>query len=291
MGSVTDNTPLVVILGQTASGKSALAMDLAKRFGGEIISADSRAVYKGMDIGTAKPLPQDQRAIRHRLLDVVAPDEPFTVAQFQAKAKAAISDIAARGKVPFLVGGSGLYIDAVLYDFTFRPHSNKTERQRLEQLTVGELQILLEEEGIQLPKNKQNPRHLIRAIEAKGRLPKKSSLRPNTLVVGLLRDKEELEIRIKQRVDNMVAAGFVDEVRKLSKKYGWAVPALQAPGYKAFRLYLAGQVSLESAKQQFIQYDLQYAKRQKTWFKRSPDIVWISNPEEAVVLVTTFLNK
>jgi tRNA dimethylallyltransferase len=266
-------------------------MELARSFNGEIIAADSRTVYKGMDIGTAKPSAQDQKAVRHHLLDIVAPNEPFTVAEFQVRVKGALADIASRGKVPFLVGGSGLYIDAVIYNFTFRRPANETQRRALQNMTVDELQTVIEEEGINLPNNKQNPRHLVRTLETEGELPQKSTLRPNTLIIGLLKDKEELEARIRQRVDAMVEQGFVGEVKDLSERYGWEIPALQAPGYKAFRLYLAGHTSLESAKQQFIQHDLQYAKRQKTWFKRNKDIVWISNPDEAVDLVTTFLNK
>lgn len=291
MGSIADNSPLVVILGQTGSGKSALAMDLAKRFDGEIIAADSRTVYKGMDIGTAKPGVEDQAAVRHHLLDVVDPGQPFTVADFQAQAQAAIADIASRGKLPFLVGGSGLYIDAVIYNFSFRPPADAVQREKLQALTVAELQGLLEEEGVDLPNNKENPRHLIRALETRGEVPKRTGLRPNTLVMGLAMEREQLEPRISARVDKMVDDGFIEEVMMLADQYGWEAPALQAPGYKAFRLYLAGQASLESARQQFIQYDLQYAKRQKTWFKRSKDVIWISNAEEGVGLVTTLLNK
>ncbi len=291
MGSIADNPPLVVILGQTASGKSALAMRLAGMFNGEIIAADSRTIYKGMDIGTAKPDAVDRQIIRHHLLDIVRPDEPFTVAEFQARANAAISDITIRGKLPFLVGGSGLYIDAVIYGFSFRAPGEESQRKELQTLNVSELQGLLEEEGIDLPENKDNPRHLIRALETRGELPTRSPLRPHTLVIGLMKDRDELQARISDRVDEMISNGFVDEVKHLSEQYGWDAPALQAPGYKAFRMYLAGQATLESAKQQFIQYDLQYAKRQKTWFKRNKDIIWISNAEEAVDLVTTFLNK
>lgn len=291
MGSIADNPPLVVILGQTASGKSALAIRLAGMFNGEIIAADSRTIYKGMDIGTAKPDAVDRQIIRHHLLDIVRPDEPFTVAEFQARANAAISDITIRGKLPFLVGGSGLYIDAVIYGFSFRTPGEESQRKELQTLNVSELQGLLEEEGIDLPENKDNPRHLIRALETRGELPTRSPLRPHTLVIGLMKDRDELQARISDRVDEMISNGFVDEVKHLSEQYGWDAPALQAPGYKAFRMYLAGQATLESAKQQFIQYDLQYAKRQKTWFKRNKDIIWISNAEEAVDLVTTFLNK
>ena len=291
MESTPHQSPLIVILGQTASGKSALAMELAQRFNGEIIAADSRTIYKGMDIGTAKPSDADKSLVRHHLLDVVDPNQSFTVADFQKMAFAAIEDIVIRGKVPFLVGGSGLYIDSVIYNFSFRRVADSAEREKLQVLPVDELQELLVERGINLPENKDNPRHLIRALETKGEAPEKQGLRPSTLVIGLTRDRDELEENIRRRVENMIQRGFADEVSGLSQKYSWDVPALQAPGYKAFRMYLAGQLTLEAAERHFIQYDLQYAKRQKTWFKRNKDIVWISKTEDAVDLVTTFLNK
>lgn len=291
MDPATHNPPLIVILGQTASGKSALALDLARRFNGEIIAADSRTVYKGMDIGTAKPSAQDQELVRHHLVDIVRPDEPFTVADFQRLAQDAIADIARRGKVPFLVGGSGLYIDAVIYEFSFRRPADPVERQRLEALSADELRALVDEQGIAFPASDQNPRHLIRALETAGEVPARSQLRPNTLVIGLHASKDVLSEKIRQRVEAMVQHGFADEVAGLAEQYGWDVPALQAPGYKEFRLYLAGQISLEQAKQTFVRSHVQYAKRQKTWFKRNPDIHWISNPAESVDLVTTLLNK
>jgi len=289
--SVTDNTPLIAIVGQTASGKSALALHLAQQFNGEIIAADSRTVYRGMDIGTAKPSAEDQAKVPHHVIDVVDPSDPFTVAEFQRLARQAIADITARGKIPFLVGGSGLYVDGVLYDFRFRAPADTAERRRLERLSVEELQSLIDEEGIELPSNKQNPRHLIRTIESNGQIATKGPLRDNTLIVGLAKESQDIRANIEARVDAMLAAGFVDEVRVLSERYGWGAPALQAPGYRAFRRYLSGESSLDQAKQEFIQRDYQYAKRQKTWFKRNPDIHWISKSEEAVDLITTFLNK
>lgn len=291
MGSISEDAPLVVVLGQTGSGKSALAMELARRFNGEIIAADSRTIYKGMDIGTAKPTKLDQKLIRHHLLDVVKPNELFSVAAFQRHAQAAIENIASRGKAPFLVGGSGLYIDAVIYNFSFREPPDESRRQTLQTMSVKELQDLLVKQGIPLPENNKNPRHLIRSLESRGEIPERHSLRPNTLVVGLLKDKEELATRIKLRVDKMIDEGFVDEVRRVSEEYGWDAPALQAPGYKTFRSYIDGQVDLNEAKRQFVQQHLQYAKRQQTWFKRNPDIRWSSNPEEIVDMVTTLLNK
>jgi tRNA A37 N6-isopentenylltransferase MiaA len=161
----------------------------------------------------------------------------------------------------------------------------------LQEKSVEELQRMLQEQGIPLPENAQNPRHLIRSIETGGDAPSRSDLRPRTLVLGLSIERELLEQKVRQRVELMVEQGFVDEVRHLADRYGWDIPALQAPGYRAFRLYLEGSLTLEEAKTEFVRNDMQYAKRQKTWFKRDPNIHWISKTEEAVDLVTTFLNK
>jgi tRNA dimethylallyltransferase len=278
-------------LGPTASGKTALALELAERYNGEIIAADSRTVYKGMDIGTAKPTEDEQRRVRHHLLDVVTPDVSFTVADFQRLAQEAIADITSRGKLPILVGGSGLYIDAVIYNFSFRGGPDLEQREVLQNASAEELQHLLHERGIALPANERNPRHLIRTLEANGAAPRQDQLRVHTLVLGLDPGREVLQEKIARRVDTMVAAGFAREVQELAERYGWNATALQAPGYRAFRSYLERATSLEEAKRLFVQNDLQYAKRQKTWFRRNEDIYWISKTAEAVGLVTTLLNK
>lgn len=291
MESGANNTPVVAIVGPTASGKTALAIKLAQRFNGEIIAADSRTVYQGMDIGTAKPTPHEQAASRHHLIDVTTPDKQFTVADFQRLAREAMSDIARRGKLPFIVGGTGLYIDAVLYNFSLRAPADADKRAELQKRSVEELQNLLRERGIALPENSRNPRHLVRALETEGMLSERRSLPTHALLIGLDPDREVLREKITRRVDVMVEAGFINEVRKLAEQYGWDAPGLQAPGYRAFRPYIQGEISLEEAKQLFIQNDMQYAKRQKTWFKRNPDIHWISKTAEAVELITTLLNK
>ncbi len=273
--------PLVVVVGETASGKSAMAIELAHEFNGEIICADSRTVYTGMDIGTAKPSAADRSLIPHHILDVITPDQRFSAADFKAQAEAAIADILARGKLPIMVGGTGLYVDAVLYDFAFRAPANPAERQKLEKLSVDELQQALAAKGIPLPNNPQNPRHLIRALETGGQQSDRQTLRGSTLVLGLKIDRELLEKRIEKRIDDMVTTGLLEEIESLAQKYGWDAPGLQAPGYRAFRPYFAGDIDLVTAKKQFAQNDKQLAKRQRTWFKRNADIQWISTVEQA----------
>jgi tRNA dimethylallyltransferase len=289
--SQPDRTPLVAIVGETASGKSALALRLAERFNGEIIAADSRTVYRGMDIGTAKPSAEERARIRHHLLDIAAPDTQVTAAEFKRLAQEVIRDITARGKLPFLVGGSGLYIDAVIYDFTFAPKANDAERAKWQQLSVEELQVELSERGIPLPTNSRNPRHLIRQLETRGVEVSRGPLRQDILLIGVCAEREALRTKILQRVDAMVKNGLVEEVRSLAQKYGWSAPGLQAPGYKAFHEYIDGQIDLEAAKQRFVHNDMQLAKRQRTWFRRNKSIHWIWKEAEAVDLITTFLNK
>jgi tRNA dimethylallyltransferase len=250
---------LVVLVGQTASGKSALAMELAQKFNGEIICADSRTVYKGMDIGTAKPSTEDRQLVRHHLVDVVDPDERFTAADFKQLANSAIEDILARGKLPIMVGGTGLYIDGVLYDFSFP--------------------------GAGAPRDPQNPRHV--AKDTGSRKP----LRDNTLVIGLKVDKDVLKKRIEKRVEQMTEDGFIEEVRSLMEHYEDSNSAFSAPGYRPFIEYLKGKMTLDTAKQKFVQNDLNLAKRQKTWFKRNPDIHWIDKPEQAFGAVQKALHK
>lgn len=286
-----NQSPLIVIVGQTGSGKSALAMELAQQFNGEIIAADSRTVYKQLDIGTAKPNLADQHVVPHHALDIVDPDEPFTVANFKHVATTAIQAVASRGKLPFLVGGSGLYIDSILYDFSFRVPADPVVRQQLEQLTVEQLQGIVTQKGLPMPANHRNPRHLIRTIESGGQEAVKNGLRPNTLIIGIDIDRDTLASSLTHRVDAMLQHGLIEEVDRLSQTYGWDTQSLQSTGYKAFRPYLAGVQTLDEAKAQFVRNDLQLAKRQRTWFRRNKSIHWICKKDEAIDLITTFLNK
>lgn len=286
-----NTTPLIVIVGETGSGKSALAVELARQYGGEIIAADSRTIYRGMDIGTAKPSPQDRRLVPHHLLDIASPDEEFTVVNFKRQANDAIGVVTHRGHLPFLVGGTGLYVDAVIYDFQFRPKPDKMQRQSLQVLGIADLQQKLIEQGIPMPSNERNPRHLLRALETRGAPALRSSLRGATLLIGISINREELHKRIVKRIDTMLEAGLVSEVRSLVERFGWDAPGLQAPGYRTLRPLLEGVCTLDETRQQLLHEHLHLAKRQRTWFKRNRDIKWICKKEEAVDLITTFLNK
>ncbi len=286
---------LLVILGETASGKSDLAMRLAEQLQGELICADSWTVYKGFDIGTAKPTTEDRTRVPHHLLDVADPAVGYSAVVFKRQAEAAIADIAGRGKLPIVVGGTGLYIDSLLYDYSFLPPSDPALRDELNAMSLPELlqrasDMGLDTDGIDL----RNKRRVIRLIENDGVRPSRQPLRENTLIIGLQRPLEELRTRIVARIDAMVENGFPAEVRRLGEEYGWDCEPMRAPGYRAFTDYVKGSISLEAAKERFRQNDLQLAKKQRTWFKRNKSIHWLSTPVDYAhidELVTTFLNN
>jgi tRNA dimethylallyltransferase len=271
---------LIAIVGPTASGKTSLALDIAELWNGEIICADSRTVYKGMDIGTAKPTAQEQARVRHWGLDLVEPGVPFTAADFKRYANSAISDIRSRGKLPLLVGGTGLYIDAVLYDFTFGPPADVAERQRLESMTIEELVAYCNEHNVSLPENSKNKRHLIRAIERKGiSAINKSTLQSNNYIVGIATNMQTLRTRIVARTEQLFENNVVEEATLLGKKYGWESEAMTGNIYPLIKLHLEGKLTLEQVKDRFTTLDCQLAKRQMTWLRRNPDIMWASLTE------------
>ncbi|HSE61717.1 MAG TPA: tRNA (adenosine(37)-N6)-dimethylallyltransferase MiaA [Candidatus Saccharimonadales bacterium] len=266
--------PLIVIVGPTASGKSDLAMTIAETYDGEIICADSRTVYGGMDIGTAKPTDGDRSKVQHHLLDIVTPGQPFTAADFKRLANEAIADIRARGKLPLLVGGTGLYIDAVIFDYDFGAPADPERRAELLAKSIDELQQICRDSHIEIPYNMQNKRHLIRAIELGG-LPKREAIMiDNTFVVGISTERDVLKERIKKRAYAMIKAGILDEVRRLGQAYGWDNEAMTGNIYRIFRGVVEGTKTEEEAIEEFIRSDMSLAKRQRTWFKRNPAIVW-----------------
>ncbi|MEO6513181.1 MAG: tRNA (adenosine(37)-N6)-dimethylallyltransferase MiaA [Candidatus Saccharimonadales bacterium] len=291
MATVTELPPLLVIVGETASGKSQLALELAKKFNGEIIAGDARTMYRGMDIGTAKPSPEDRLQVRHHLLDELNPNEPITAHLFKQRAQRAINDISQRGKLPILVGGSGLYIDSLLYDYSFNTPADPEERARLGGLSVEQLQATITGQGLALPENDQNPRHLIRVIETAGKVAPKNELRTQTLVLGVGVDRDVLRQRIADRVDQMLANGLENEVRRLVSVYGWDGQLGQTIGYKEFKNYLEGDENVADVRAAIIRDTCAYAKRQRTWFNRNQAIVYLSSLEQYVDLVTTWLNK
>jgi tRNA dimethylallyltransferase len=282
---------LLVIVGETASGKSDLALKVAKAYRGEIIAADSWTVYRGFDIGTGKPTITQQKAVKHHLIDVREPTDGFNAPMFKQMAEKAIDDIQKQGKLPILVGGTGLYIDSVLYDFGFLENSIPEERARLNGLELGSLIELAKQSGIDLSRiDIRNKRRVIRAIEAKGKRPTKKKLRAGTLIIGLQLPADKLRKGIEQRVDRMVQAGFAQEVKALSQKYGWDIEPMKGIGYREWQDYFEGSQSLEQTRQRIIAATNQLAKRQRTWFKRNPDIHWFGSAGQAYNYVAKILN-
>lgn len=270
--------PLIAILGPTAVGKSALALNLAREFRGEIVSADSRQVYRGMDIGTAKPSADERRAVPHHLLDVVDPDEEFTLAQYQARAYAAIAEIHARGHIPFLVGGSGLYVRAVLEGLAIpRVAPNRARRAELQRQAPAALYARLQQldprAAAQI--DPHNTRRVIRALEVCERAGKPISAlqtlaAPNyrILRIGLTLPRQELYRRINIRVDAMLAAGLVDEVRALLVRgYAPDLPAMSGLGYRHIAAYLRGKTSYEEAVRVLKRDTRRFVHHQYSWFR------------------------
>jgi tRNA dimethylallyltransferase len=276
---------LLVIVGATASGKTDLALKVAKAYRGEIISADSWTVYRGFDVGTAKSTITQQKSVKHHLIDVREANEGFNAPMFKNLALKAIADIQKRGKLPILVGGTGLYIDSVLYDFGFLPDSH--ERQALDNLTLQELLSLAIERKIDMTDiDSRNKRRVIRAIEAKGQKPTKGELRSGTLIVGLSVSNDELRRRIEKRTDRMIEAGLEQEVKALAGKYGWEAEPMKGVGYRQWREYFEDSQTLDETKARIVSATMGLAKRQRTWFKRSPDIQWFDSTQKAMVFLS-----
>ncbi len=253
--------PLLVIVGETASGKSKLAMALAKRLNGEIICADSWTVRREVNIGTDKPSVSDRDIIPHHLVDIAEPCADFTAAVFKDLANKAIEDISSRGKLPIMVGGSGLYIDSVLYNFSFLEPGDRELRQRLNQLSLNELRQVIRQKNIIIGNNidQQNKRRLIRLIETGGKQPVKEPLRPNSLLIGTKQTAEELKHAINERVESMISRGLEREVRDLSERFGWDCEALKGVGYKQWREHFEGNKTSAEIKQEYSQRHQQFS--------------------------------
>ena len=300
---------ILVIVGVNAAGKSSLAVELAKKYNGEIISADSRQVYKGLDIGTGKITPTEMQQVRHHLIDVVNPTETYTAADFAHDGRVVLEDILERNKLPIIAGGSGFYIDALLYPDTLPgvpPDENL--RAELDKKSTKDLFAELEKldpkrADVLKSKGEENlKRRIIRSIEIastpiKGDpLYKGSPLIGNAEVlwIGLDWDTEKLKERIKVRTQQRLDAGMVVEVEKLHKK-GLSWKRMEELGleYKHLANYLRGKISKEELVQCIEQDDWKYAKRQRTWFKRNPEIHWFLNGDTRGVeaLVTNFLTQ
>lgn len=303
--------PIIVITGPTASGKTAISFDVINKFNGEVICADSMTVYRGMDIGTDKPTLLEKKITKkngeylingvwHHLLDIINPDEDFSVAAFKVLAEKKINEIHSRGKTPFLVGGSLLYIDSFAYDFQMPSVSpnlklrEKLEKESEEVLFKKLVELDPDSEWTVDPKNK---RRVIRALEVclesgKPFTAQKNNkgIRKNLLYLVVDSEKEELNKKINKRVKEMMDLGFLEEVRSLYKKYPNAV-AMQATGYRQLVSYIEGKISLEKAVEETMRSHRRFAKKQLTWLKRNQDKVLVKDAKDAQKEIKKFLDK
>jgi tRNA dimethylallyltransferase len=284
--------PLIVIVGPTASGKTDLAIKLAERFNGEIICADSRTVYRGMDIGTAKPSKVDQMRVPHWGIDIVDPDEHFNAADFKTYALQKMTEIRKRGHVPFLVGGTGLYIDAVIFDYTFGDKADEKLRKTLENMSLEELYDYCNKNNVILPENYKNKRYVMRAIEQKNiNTKRRDDPIENTVIVGIATKSTTLRTRIENRSEQLFENGVVKEAKKLGEKYGWEYESMTGNIYRLCRDYLEGGVTLDEIKKKSFVQDWRLAKRQLTWLRRNPFIQWRSLDESREYLVSLLASE
>ena len=296
---------IICIAGPTASGKTALAVELAKELNGEVVSCDSMYVYKYMNIGTAKPSLEEQQGIPHHMIDVAEPEEDFSVSRYCELATPIVDDIVSRGKTAFIAGGTGLYMDALIKGNTFAPCPSTGFRERLEaqadEMGMEYMQNLLQSIDPEAAARIHDRKRLIRALEVyyetgetiTAHNLKTQAIPPrySPLWIGLdFEDREELYRRIDSRVDIMLEAGLIDEIKSLLAR---GIPAkctaMQAIGYKEFIAALEGQMTIQEAAAQVQQSSRRYAKRQLTWFRRNENMNWIKrkagqSPDEIFTL-------
>lgn len=291
---------ILVIIGPTASGKSSLAIDLARHFNGEVISADSRQVYKGMDIGTGKVTKKEQWLVPHHGLDLVNPKKQYSAADFKSYAQAKIADIVGNKKLPVICGGTGLYMDSVVYDLTFPEVAPDLKfRAKLEKQSAEQLYTLLKKQDPRRAEtiDRHNKRRLIRALEIIKAIGVIASLDTNyanhtpqyqTLWLGL--NPKNLDARIKKRLDLRFKQGMVNEVKKLHEQ-GISWKRLNDFGleYRWISLFLQRKISNQEMKSGLYAAIRQYAKRQMTWFKRNKNIHWLTEPKQAKNICAKFL--
>jgi tRNA dimethylallyltransferase len=297
-------TSLLILAGPTAVGKTAISLELAKRFGGEVISADSRLFYRGMDIGTAKPTPAERAAVPHHLIDLCDPDETISLGQYRRLAYRAIDDVLARGRLPILVGGTGQYVMAVIEGWGIPEVAPQPELRAALELLGGDeaarwLRALDPDAAARI--DTRNVRRVIRALEVTlttGRpisaLQRKTSPPYDTLILGLARGRRSLYERIDARVDAMMAGGLLEEVRRLLEAgYGRELPSMSGLGYRQLATHLAGEMTLEEAIERIKFETHRFARQQATWFRGDdPRITWFDLDEGvATTRVIAFVER
>ena len=290
--NMTKLNKTIAILGPTAAGKTNLAIQLAKGHNGEIVCVDSRTVYRGLDIGTAKPTRKEQELVRHHLLDILDPEEMITAARFKELAERARIDIISRGRLPILVGGSGLYMDAILYDYKFPGEADMKRRAELDKLSLQGLKNKLRDLDPELyvQTDIDNKRRLIRAIEVSGQ-PRSMGRQviKDCLCLGLTMSNEVARERIRLRLGKMLDDGLMKEVETIGERFGYDCPALQVTGYGPFKQVVFGNTTVSEALLDAENETMAVYKKQVTWFKRNKEIKWVTGTQEAEELVGEFL--
>ena len=299
---------VIVIVGPTASGKTALAIRLAKKINGEIVSCDSMQVYKDMTIGTAKPTKEEQAEVQHYLVDIVSPDERYTVSDYRKDAKKAIEKIIANGKIPIVVGGTGLYADALIYEIEYPEiETNEAYRRKLEQRAQEEGLEELYKEAYIIDKeamkkiSPNDQKRILRVLEiyhdtGKTKTQLEAESRKNDIpydyhIFAIDMPREILYERIEKRVDMMIKLGLIKEVEDLFKKYDKFPTAMQGIGYKEIKEYLDGNLSKAEAVEKIKKESKHYAKRQLTWFRKNKNTLWIDGLNDAKENVDYIIEK
>lgn len=289
---------VIVIAGPTASGKTALSIELAKKVNGEIISSDSMQIYKDMDIGTAKVTKEEMQGIEHYLVDFVSPDERYSVSNFKKDSENAIEEILSKGKVPIVVGGTGLYIDSLIYgieyqemEFDLEYRNSLMEQAETEEglKSLYEQAKLIDEQAMQniSPNDKKRIIRVLEIFKASGktkteqeRLSRQNGVKYDFSVFAIDMERSKLYDRINRRVDMMLEDGLVDEVKALREKYNHFPTAMQGLGYKEVVEYLEGKCTYEETVEKIKQETRKYAKRQLTWFRKNKETIWLDGQDK-----------
>ena len=299
---------VIVICGPTASGKTALSIELAKKIEGEIVSADSMQIYKDMNIGSAKVMPEEMEGIRHYLIDFFSPDERYSVANYKQDAKKAIEKIISKGKTPIVVGGTGLYVDSLIYEIEYNDIEIDEEyRRKLETIKEKEGLDILYKKALEIdPKamekiSSNDSKRIMRVLEiyhSTGKTKTQQEFESRTKeipydyrVFAINMDREKLYDRINKRVDIMLEKGLVNEVKNLLKKYNDFPTAMQGLGYKEVKDYLEGNLSYEEMINKIKQESRHYAKRQLTWFRKNENTIWIDGLNDTNDNINTILEE
>lgn len=300
---------VVVIVGPTASGKTVLSIELAKKIDGEIISSDSMQIYKDMDIGTAKVTKEEAQGIKHYLVDFVSPDCRYTVSDFKKDCEKAIKEILSKGKVPIVVGGTGLYVNSLIYgieyqdmkfDEEYRNELMKRAENPEELVKLWDEANKIDPESMKII-SKNDKKRIIRVLEiykATGKtkteqeiLSRQKGVEYDFHVFGITMDREKLYERINLRVDMMIQSGLEEEVRNLLSKYKEFPTSMQGLGYKEVKEYFDGILTREEMIEKIKQESRRYAKRQLTWFRRNKEIIWLNKDDGMEKNLNTILEE